>query len=235
MLAFILFSFIEFLYIFWFSMWQLLISSCLYVFHVLMSTYANVHVITSLHLRETLPFMMLHVCCLSTFTPFLKCDQVSLPWWWQWTHLEVSKRFHISTYASHDLQGFLLVISALKPKVWFCACRLLNSLKSTPRLVGFHAHAVSVTQVTVLTSTPERCHVFRRLHSHPFMDGIAIECNEVDRGSKDDEVMQDNMKWCKIPCKCHKIYFHAQFTIDVNNHICWTSIHTWFYNLYIIM
>jgi hypothetical protein len=45
----------------------------------------------------------------------------------------------------------------------------------------------------MLTSTPERCHMFRRLHSHPFMDGIAIECNEVDRGSEDDEVMQDNM------------------------------------------
>ena len=83
--------------------------------------------------------------------------------------MEVSKRFHICK-ACHDLQGFLLVISALK---------------SAPRLVGFHAHAKSLTQVMMVTSTPERCHMFRSLHSHPFMDGIAIECNEVDRGSED--------------------------------------------------
>lgn len=70
---------------------------------------------------------------------------------------------------------------------------MLNSFKCAPRLVAFLAHAESATQLMMVTSTLKRCHISRCLHSHSFVDGIGIEYNDVDRGSEDDEVMQDNM------------------------------------------
>lgn len=49
------------------------------------------------------------------------------------------------------------------------------------------------------------------LHSHPFVNSIAIECNEKDRSSKDDEVMQNNMaEWsfnAGVPHTHHQIHF----------------------------
>jgi hypothetical protein len=33
----------------------------------------------------------------------------------------------------------------------------------------------------------------KRPNNHPYVDDIPLKHNEVDRGSEDDEVMQDNM------------------------------------------
>lgn len=59
------------------------------------------------------------------------------------------------------------------------------------RLIEFLVHAESVAHVMEgYISTPNRCLIFRCLHSHPFVDDIAIECDEVDKSSEVDEVMQ---------------------------------------------
>lgn len=70
---------------------------------------------------------------------------------------------------------------------------MLMSIKSPFRLVGIPKYVESVAKVMVVTSTPRPRRRFRRWSSHPIEDNIAIECNDVERCSKDNEGMEEDM------------------------------------------
>jgi hypothetical protein len=60
-------------------------------------------------------------------------------------------------------------------------------------MVGIPTYDESVAKVTVVTSTPRPRRRPRLLSSHPIEDDIAVECNDVERCSKDGEVMEEDM------------------------------------------
>lgn len=68
---------------------------------------------------------------------------------------------------------------------------MLMSIKSPPMMVEILAYAESVAKVMAATSTPickSRC-----LSIHPFVDDVAIKCNDVERHSMDGEGVEEDM------------------------------------------
>jgi hypothetical protein len=60
-------------------------------------------------------------------------------------------------------------------------------------MVGTPEYAQSVAKVMIVTSTPKPWYQFERLNSHPFVDVIAIECNDVERGFGGGEGMEEDI------------------------------------------
>lgn len=67
------------------------------------------------------------------------------------------------------------------------------SIKSPPMLHVIPRYAESVAQVMVVTCTPKAQRKFACLHSHPFVDNIAQECNVVHRVGEECVRMEYNM------------------------------------------
>lgn len=55
------------------------------------------------------------------------------------------------------------------------------------------SYAKSVAKIMATRSTPEPHCIPTRLNSNPFVDDTTMKCNEVHRGSEDDEGMENNM------------------------------------------
>ena len=69
---------------------------------------------------------------------------------------------------------------------------MLMSIKSHARMVGIPAYVESIAKFMAVASTPRPRHKPRILNSHPFLDNILAECNDVERCFEDGERMEED-------------------------------------------